>query len=33
VQVVPSADHDTIYQAEVVGEQVAQWLLGLPASE
>jgi acetyl esterase/lipase len=29
VQVVPGADHQSIYRAEVAGERVAQWLLTL----
>jgi len=33
LQVVPGADHQTIYQADVAGERVAQWLLTLTASE
>lgn len=28
-QVVPDADHDTIYRADVAGTRVAQWVLGL----
>jgi acetyl esterase/lipase len=33
VQVVPGADHETIYQAEVAGKRVARWLLALTASD
>lgn len=29
VEVVPDADHDTIYQADVAGDRVATWLQGL----
>jgi acetyl esterase/lipase len=28
-QVVPDADHETIYRADVAGERIAQWLLAL----
>lgn len=32
VQVVPRADHQTIYQPEVAGDRVAEWLVSLPGA-
>jgi acetyl esterase/lipase len=30
VQIVPRADHETIYQADVAGDRTAEWLVSLP---
>lgn len=30
VQILPDADHQTVYRADVAGEPVAEWLLALP---
>lgn len=32
VQMVPGADHQTIYQADVVSDRIAPWLLALPGA-
>jgi acetyl esterase/lipase len=32
VQMVPGADHESIYQADVAGNRVASWVLELPPS-
>jgi acetyl esterase/lipase len=32
VQVVPRADHETIYQPDVAGERIAEWLVSLPGA-
>ncbi|GAA4744089.1 hypothetical protein GCM10023350_31000 [Nocardioides endophyticus] len=30
VQIVPTADHETIYQPDVAGDRIAEWLVSLP---
>jgi acetyl esterase/lipase len=30
VQIVPRADHQSIYQADVAGDRIAEWLVSLP---